>query len=171
MERRNSFHELILHILNSKVKERELKGLENEHIDLYVNVDDPENQLAGLFSIEDSYLKNVESTYFPGEPSGAVSFVFEAKSSDDRIILRQTRKAVSQLYEYRYRYRNRALASHSILVLALQNSPAQFSWIVDYLLYDRHIAICWIDDEKRLLCPSSCYPVLSAFVDAVDDVF
>jgi hypothetical protein len=92
--------------------------------------------------------------------------LFEAKSSDDNIVVDQVRKAIGQLYEYRYRYGNSELKSHVILVLALQQHLMNFPWIKEYLLTDRRIGICWLDENhERIICPTECMPVLEPFVD------
>ena len=84
------------------------------------------------------------------------SFIFEVKSNNNRNVLSQIRKAIAQLYEYRYR----SELPHSILCIVLQQKPPQ-DWVIDYLLNDRDILVCWLVDDVRLECPAQCHTVLS----------
>jgi hypothetical protein len=84
------------------------------------------------------------------------SFIFEVKSNNNRNVLSQIRKAVAQLYEYRYR-RSQPQAK---LCIVLQEKPLQ-EWILDYLLNDREILVCWLVDDVRLECPAECHQVLA----------
>jgi len=87
---------------------------------------------------------------------GAKSFIFEVKSNNNRNVLSQIRKAISQLYEYRYR----SALPHAILCIVLQQKPPQ-NWIIDYLLNDRGILVCWLIDDIRLECPPQCHTTLA----------
>jgi hypothetical protein len=84
------------------------------------------------------------------------SFIFEIKSNNSRNTLSQIRKAIAQLYEYRYRIEY----PQAILCIVLQQKPSQ-DWVIDYLLNDRNILICWLVDEVRLECPEQCYCTLA----------
>lgn len=84
--------------------------------------------------------------------------LFEVKTITSRNCLSQIRKGVSQLYEYRYR----AQLANAKLCLFLQSKPTE-AWVIDYLVNDRNIAICWLVDEVRIECPAACYDDLQQF--------
>jgi len=81
--------------------------------------------------------------------------IFEVKSNRHHNVLSQIRKAIAQLYEYRYRMKQLS----AILCIVLQQKPTQ-EWIIDYLLNDREIFVCWLVDDTRLECPPQCYAEL-----------
>jgi len=83
-------------------------------------------------------------------------FIFEVKSNNAHNALSQIRKAIAQLYEYRYRSQKAGAA----LCIVMQQKPKQ-EWVVDYLLNDRDIYICWMVDDVRLESPPQCYNILS----------
>lgn len=87
---------------------------------------------------------------------GHEGYIFEVKSSNQNNYLSQIRKAISQLYEYRYR----SGKLHAHLCLVLQHKPSH-NWVLDYLLSDREILVCWLVDNLRLECPPECYQELS----------
>ena len=164
-ERRNSYHDLILQLLSKRIKQRGLRALQTPYIDLFTNVEDTKKSFGDQYCIEGSYLEGKNLPYFPREQKEKVSFVFEVKSSDDQIVLDQVRKAVSQLYEYRYRYKEADLNAHVILIIALQSDLSQIPWLIDYLLEDRQIGVCWLKGKNELACPQDCFPILHPFVD------
>jgi hypothetical protein len=84
------------------------------------------------------------------------SFIFEVKSNNSRNVLSQIRKAIAQLYEYRYR----SDLPQAVLCIVLQQQPPQ-AWVVDYLLNDREILVCWLVDDVRLECPAQCHATLT----------
>jgi hypothetical protein len=83
-------------------------------------------------------------------------YIFEVKSNNRKNALSQIRKAVAQLYEYRYRSNRQG----AILCIVLQQKPLQ-EWVVDYLVKDRDIMICWLVDELCFECPPECFNRLS----------
>jgi hypothetical protein len=83
-------------------------------------------------------------------------FIFEVKSNNTKNALSQIRKAVAQLYEYRYRSGKLG----AILCIVLQQKPIQ-DWVIDYLVKDRDIMICWMADDFRFECPPECFDKLS----------
>ena len=83
-------------------------------------------------------------------------FIFEVKSNNNRNVLSQIRKAVAQLYEYRYRIE----LPQAVLCIVLQQKPPQ-EWVIDYLLNDRDILVCWLVDDLRLECPPQCHATLA----------
>ena len=86
---------------------------------------------------------------------GAQDYIFEVKSNNTKNALSQIRKAIAQLYEYRYRS-NRVSA---ILCIVLQQKPVQ-NWVINYLVKDRQIMICWMIDDFRFECPPECFDKL-----------
>ena len=84
------------------------------------------------------------------------SFIFEVKSNNNRNVLSQIRKAIAQLYEYRYR----SELPQAILCIVLQQKPPQ-DWVIDYLLNDREILVCWLVDDMRIECPAQCRAILA----------
>jgi hypothetical protein len=87
---------------------------------------------------------------------GTNDFIFEIKSNNTKNALSQIRKAIAQLYEYRYRSNRQG----AILCIVLQQKPVQ-DWVIDYLVKDRNIMICWMVDDFRFECPSECFNRLS----------
>jgi len=87
---------------------------------------------------------------------GTQDFIFEVKSNNTKNALSQIRKAIAQLYEYRYR----SCKSGAILCIVLQQKPVQ-DWVIDYLVKDRDIMICWMVDDFRFECPPECFNILS----------
>ncbi|MDR0474280.1 MAG: hypothetical protein LBH43_11490, partial [Treponema sp.] len=76
----------------------------------------------------------------------------EVKSNNTKNALSQIRKTVAQLYEYRYR----SDRLEAMLCIVLQQKPLQ-DWVIDYLVKDRDIMICWIVDDFRFECPPECF--------------
>jgi hypothetical protein len=75
------------------------------------------------------------------------TFLFEVKSVSSENLLSQTRKGLSQLYEYHYRYKT-DLESDVTLCLIYPHEPNEIEWLQEYLCNDRGVAICWFDNEK-----------------------
>jgi hypothetical protein len=85
-------------------------------------------------------------------------FLFEMKSTTERNVHSQVRKAIAQLYEYRY-LQNKPSAK---LVVVIENPPhAEKEWLIDYALKDRELLIAWDGDGKTLHCPSGISRELS----------
>jgi hypothetical protein len=84
------------------------------------------------------------------------AFLFEVKSNNSKNVLSQIRKAIAQLYEYRYR----SNMPQAILCIVLQQKPQQ-DWVIDYLLNDREMLVCWLVDDTRLECPQQCHDTLA----------
>ena len=77
-------------------------------------------------------------------------YLFEMKSTTEDNALEQIRRGVSQLYEYRYIHQ----IDDPALVLVLENPlPKDHTWLIDYLLADRHIFPVWDGDRKTFRCP------------------
>jgi hypothetical protein len=121
-QKSNLAHKLILQQLEEYLEARGCDPVENDHIDLF--------------------------TQIPGNGK----YLFEVKSVSDDNLLSQTRKGVSQLYEYRYRYQ--AEIGYDVsLCLVLPKKPEEIEWLEDYLCKDRQIGIIWFNDEGKLNYP------------------
>lgn len=87
-----------------------------------------------------------------------VKYIFEMKSCNSNNMLAQVRKGISQLYEYRYR----SGYTDAHLCLVLQSKPIE-EWLVNYLINDRNIHVCWLVDDIRLECPTESNEILNPF--------
>jgi hypothetical protein len=121
-QKSNLKHKLILQQLEEFLESKGCKPLENEHIDLFAKIPDNGN------------------------------FLFEVKSTTSANLLNQTRKGVSQLYEYRYRYKEK-IGYDVSLCLVLPDKPIEIDWLEDYLCTDREIAVIWFNKEGKLEYP------------------
>ena len=70
-------------------------------------------------------------------------------------LLSQTRKGVSQLYEYRYRYQD-VIGYDVNLFLVYPQEPTSIPWLQEYLCADRHIGIIWFDDGDQMQYSAYC---------------
>jgi hypothetical protein len=78
-------------------------------------------------------------------------YLFEMKSTTDKNVHGQIRRAISQLYEYRYLQD----LPEAKLVVVIENPPPQEKrWIIDYVVKDRNILIAWDGDRKTLKFPA-----------------
>ena len=107
-----------------------MKGLgaepfENEHIDLFAQI-----------------------------PSDG-KYLFEIKSVIGDNLLSQTRKGLSQLYEYRFRYKSE-IGIDTKLCLVLPNEPTSINWLQEYLCVDRQIAVIWFGADGNLQYSQFC---------------
>lgn len=82
-------------------------------------------------------------------------FLFEMKSTTDKNVHSQIRRAISQLYEYRYLQQ---IPSARLVVVMENPPPDEKRWLVDYVVKDRGLLIAWDGDMRTLRCP----PELSA---------
>lgn len=83
-------------------------------------------------------------------------YIFEMKSVTESNEVSQIRKAVSQLYEYRFLHGLKGAQ----LVIVLNREPSE-AWVVDYLVGDRSILICWLTSDG-FACPPPIQLLLSA---------
>ena len=85
-------------------------------------------------------------------------FLFEMKSTTERNVHSQVRRAISQLYEYRYLQNS----PDAKLVVVIENPlPAEKRWLLDYVIKDRELLIAWDGDGKTLHCPTEISKQLS----------
>jgi len=82
-------------------------------------------------------------------------YIFEMKSVTESNEVSQIRKAVSQLYEYRFLHG----LKDAQLVIVLSREPRE-AWVVDYLVGDRSILICWLASDS-FACPLPIQQLLS----------
>lgn len=78
-------------------------------------------------------------------------YLFEMKSTTERNVHMQIRRAISQLYEYRYLQEVPAAK----LVVVIENPPPkEKKWIVEYLIKDRNVLIAWDGNGSTLQFPT-----------------
>lgn len=118
-QKSNLDHKLILQKLEEYLESKGCEPVENDHIDLFVQI--------------------------PGNGK----YLFEAKSIAENNILSQTRKGVSQLYEYRYRYREQ-IGYDVTLCLVYPYKPDEIDWLEDYICNDRGIGVIWFDEAGSI---------------------
>ncbi|MGY3113649.1 hypothetical protein ACVWYV_001880 [Pantoea eucalypti] len=117
-QRANLTHKLLLERLNEYLISKGALSLENEHIDLYAKL------------------------------ANDNKFIFEIKSIDDENLLSQSRKGISQLYEYRYRYQE--IIGYDVnLCLVYPHEPKIIPWLQEYLCKDRLVGIMWFEEDKN----------------------
>ncbi|MEM9213710.1 MAG: hypothetical protein AAGD25_05125 [Cyanobacteria bacterium P01_F01_bin.150] len=130
-QRANLNHKIILEKLYSYLKERGVESTENEHIDLFAQL-----------------------------PSNGEKFIFEVKSTTRDNLLSQSRKGISQLYEYRFRYQH-IIGYDVILCLVFPNEPTVVSWLQEYMCLDRKIGVIWFDEKNQLCHSLYCRQMMS----------
>ena len=135
-QRANLTHKILLEKVQSYLEQRGIIPYENEHIDLY----------AELLTTE--------------------KYVFEAKSINSDNLLSQTRKGISQLYEYRYRYQG-VIGYDVHLCLVFPHEPVTVKWLQKYLCADRKIGIIWFDDDDKLCYSTYCKNITDPLVNSV----
>jgi hypothetical protein len=124
-QRSNLTHKLVLQQLDEYLREIGVMPLDNEHIDLFAKI--------------------------PNDGS----FIFEIKSATQNNLLFQTRKGLSQLYEYRFRYKEE-IGYDTTLCLVFPKEPNEIDWLDEYLCIDREIAVCWFSDNGQLNYSENC---------------
>ena len=120
-QRSNLQHKILMSHLDEYLRLLGVTPMENEHIDIYA-----------------SFPKNGD-------------YLFEIKSVSSENLLSQTRKGLSQLYEYKYRYSN-DISKNVTLCLVYPHEPKEIDWLQDYLCNDRNIAVLWFENDQL------CYP-------------
>ena len=124
-QRANLSHKILLDKLHQYLESRGATQVKNEHIDLFAELPSKDK------------------------------FVFEVKSITVNNLLSQTRKGVSQLYEYRYRYQN-VIGYDVNLFLVYPQEPVVIPWLQEYLCTDRHIGIIWFDENDQIQFSPHC---------------
>lgn len=115
-QKSNLSHKLILQQLEEYLESKGCDPLDNDHVDLFAQI--------------------------PGDGK----FLFEVKSTSSTNLLSQTRKGVSQLYEYRFRYQEE-IGYDVSLCLVFPKKPDDIEWIEEYVCKDRGIGIIWFEEE------------------------
>lgn len=118
-QKSNLNHKVILQQLEEYLENKGCDPVENEHIDLFAEI--------------------------PGDGK----FLFEVKSATSSNLLSQTRKGVSQLYEYRFRYQEQ-IGYDVSLCLVFPKKPDEIDWIEEYLCKDRNIGVIWFGNTGEL---------------------
>ncbi len=133
-QKSNLNHKMILQQLEEYLESLGCDPVENDHIDLFAQI--------------------------PGDGK----YLFEVKSISDDNLLSQTRKGVSQLYEYRYRYQDQ-IGYDVALCLVLPKRPEEIDWLEDYLCKDRQIAIIWFSEEGKLNFPDQGRNLITSLIN------
>ncbi len=124
-QRANLSHKILLEKLHDYLESQGVTPLENEHIDLFAKLPSKDK------------------------------FIFEVKSITTNNLLSQTRKGVSQLYEYRYRYQD--IIGYDVnLFLVYPQEPTDIPWLQEYLCNDRHIGVIWFDENNQIQFSKNC---------------
>ncbi len=132
-QRANLTHKILIDKLRSYLEARDVNTFENEHIDLFAKLNDEDK------------------------------FLFEVKSINDDNLLSQTRKGISQLYEYRYRYQDEV--GYGVkLFLVFPMEPSSVTWLQEYVCSDREIGVIWFTEDNELhyseYCTNAITPLL-----------
>jgi hypothetical protein len=133
-QRSNLNHKIILDRLDTYLHERGFRTYENEHIDLY--------------AIEQDEKK----------------WIFEVKSLSEGNLLNQTRKALSQLYEYRFRYKE-ITGVDVKLCIVLPGEPQGIEWLQEYLCTDRNISVIWMPSDHQVCFSPQCAGAIISIVN------
>jgi hypothetical protein len=91
------------------------------------------------------------------------NYYFEMKTVNPANILNQVRRGISQLYEYSWVYEGKKRPGNVVLCLVFSAEPKYPSWLIDYLIQDRGIVVCWRKGD-RFTCPPSCEEILKPFL-------
>lgn len=165
-ERRNAWHDLLVRKMSESLQRAGLEPWETDLIDLLADLENITALYPNGFPISGTYIEATFLPYFNPKNYTDLTFIFEMKSSDDSIVIEQVRKAVAQLYEYRYRYyREGQIKQNAILILVLQQSLKNYLWMREYLLFDRHIAVCWLKENgEEFDCFEECRAILDPLI-------
>lgn len=133
-QRANLSHKVLLDKLCNYVESQGATPLENEHIDLFAELPSKDR------------------------------YVFEVKSITVNNLLSQTRKGISQLYEYRYRYQD-VIGYDVNLFLVYPQEPVVIPWLQEYLCNDRHIGIIWFDENDQIQFSPYCQEMVKPLIN------
>ena len=118
-QRANLKHKILLEMLHDHLEKLGATPFENEHIDLFAELPSKDK------------------------------FVFEVKSITTDNLLSQTRKGLSQLYEYRFRYQD-VIGYDVNLFLVYPQKPVVIPWLQEYLYSDRQVGVIWFNGDNQL---------------------
>lgn len=113
IERANKIHWELVVAKSQYLHNLGFQAYENEHIDLYVKDEE------------------------------VILYEMKSLNQDSVNFISQTRKAISQLYEYRYIFN---LPQANLCIVTNSAIPNKNYWYLKYLTKDRHIAYEWTDD-------------------------
>lgn len=133
-QKSNLNHKMILQQLEEHLESLGSDPVENDHIDLFAHI--------------------------PGNGK----YLFEVKSISDDNLLSQTRKGVSQLYEYRFRYQDQ-IGYDVALCLVFPKRPEEIEWLEEYLCTDRQIGVIWFDEEGKLYFPEQGKNLVASLIN------
>lgn len=132
-QRANLIHKTLLEKLHNYLESLGAIPYENEHIDLFAELPSKDK------------------------------FIFEVKSITSNNVLSQTRKGISQLYEYRYRYQD--IIGYDVnLFLVYPQEPIFIPWLQKYLCLDRRIGVIWFDEKEQLHYPLHCESLVQSLI-------
>ena len=123
-QRSNLIHKVLLQQLEEYLESLGCDPVENDHIDMFAKL--PYNG----------------------------KYIFEVKSTTNENLLSQTRKGISQLYEYRFRYQDE-VGYDVNLCLVMPGQPKELDWLEEYLFNDRNIGLIWFDDDGQIQTSSN----------------
>ena len=133
-QKANLAHKILLEKLYYFLNSRGAETYENEHIDLFAKI--PTEQ----------------------------KYVFEVKSINENNLLSQSRKGISQLYEYRYRYQN-VIGYDVNLFLVFPYEPLTIPWLQEYLCLDRNIGIIWFNENEEIKYSQYCAKIVKPLIE------
>lgn len=118
-QKSNLNHKMLLQKLEEYLESLGCDPVENDHIDLFAHI-----------------------------PKDG-KFLFEVKSITSENLLSQTRKGISQLYEYRFRYQDQ-IGYDVNLCLVLPKQPSELNWLEEYICTDRKIGLIWFNERDEI---------------------
>lgn len=130
MERANKIHWELVTAKSQYLHDLGFQAYENEHIDLYV--------------------KDKE----------VILYEMKSLNQDSINFIAQTRKAISQLYEYRYIFN---LPQANLCIVTNSAIPEKNYWYLKYLTKDRCIAYEWTDDFENFNTDNASKAMLGNF--------
>lgn len=104
--------------------------------------------------------ENVHIDLYAAAKEDFIIYEMKSVNQDDKNLLSQIRKAISQLYEYRYIYAEPDARLSIVTNCKITNSD---KWILDYLAKDRGIAYEWTEDFSNFKCSSAAASLLENF--------
>lgn len=130
MERANKIHWELVTAKSQYLHNLGFQAYENEHIDLYVKDEE------------------------------VILYEMKSLNRDSINFIAQTRKAISQLYEYRYIFN---LPKANLCIVTNSAVPNKNYWYLKYLTKDRRIAYEWTDDFENFNTDNASKAILGNF--------